>query len=327
MKTRQNKVWLWIVTAVIFVNGGMVFQQTACAGIGNFKAALLLPRAVDADGWTKAGYAGLLLIEKELQAEIAYSESVPEEEFEQVFRQYAQEDFDFIIGHGGQFVSAAEIVAEEFPRTKFAVVTKYAGNNKNLGALFMREGELSYLVGVIAALKTETGKIGYAGGERYAANVENAELFERGGKDTNPDIQVVLEWAGTWTDQQKIEQMAQQQIDSGADVLSVNAGQGGLAIHALAEKIGVSTIGWIEDYYDLAPGAVITSVVMDYPRLIVTGATLAREGRWEGKQYKFGMREEALHLAPFRGMLTPEQEARVQAVQNDIMQGKIDLTP
>ncbi|MCP4399114.1 MAG: BMP family ABC transporter substrate-binding protein, partial [bacterium] len=147
------------------------------------------------------------------------------------------------------------------------------------------------------------------------------------GKDTNPDIQVVLEWAGTWTDQQKIEQMAQQQIDSGADVLSVNAGQGGLAIHALAEKIGVFTIGWIEDYYDLAPGAVITSVVMDYPRLIVTGATLAREGRWEGKQYKFGMREEALYLAPFRGMLTPEQEARVQAVQNDIMQGKIDLTP
>ncbi|MCP4402550.1 MAG: BMP family ABC transporter substrate-binding protein, partial [bacterium] len=204
----------------------MVFQQAACAGSGNFKAALLLPRAVDADGWTKAGYAGLLLIEKELQAEIAYSESVPEEEFEQVFRQYAQEDFDFIIGHGGQFVSAAEIVAEEFPRTKFAVVTKYAGNNKNLGALFMREGELSYLVGVIAALKTETGKIGYAGGERYAVNVENAELFERGGKDTNPDIQVVLEWAGTWTDQQKIEQMAQQQIDSGADVLSVNAGQG-----------------------------------------------------------------------------------------------------
>ncbi len=293
----------------------------------SFKVAVLLARKINADGWTRAGYEGLVLIEQELHAEIAYTESVAEADFERVFRQYARDGFDFIIGHGGQLVPAAEIVAEEFPRTKFAVVTKYGGNNKNLGTLSMRDSELAYLVGVVAALKTKTNKVGHVGGIPYAAGKEIATLFERGVKDINPGATVFIEWIGDFTDRDKAREIAQSQIENDADVLFTIAAGTSVVVHQLAEDAGVYTIGWVEDLHNLAPNTVVTSGIQDLPLLLLKGATLVRQGRWEGKQYKFGLREGVQRLAPFYGLLTPEEEAQVNAVKNDIISGKIDLTP
>ena len=329
MNTIQEKIWLWLI-GLIFITWTMVCHQPAFAEDGvrhSFKTALLLPREVDADGWTRSGYAGLLLIGKKLQSEIAYSENIPEPEFEQVFRRYAQDGFDFIIGHGGQFISAAEVAAKEFPRTKFAVVTKYSGNNRNLGALSLREGEMGFLAGVVAAVKTKKQKIGFIGGVLYKVNRETISLFEQGVKHIDPNITVFVDWNESWTDRERAMQLARKQIQSGIDILVVGAGKAGLAIHPIAQKAGVYTIGWIEDQYNLAPGNVITSIVQDIPQLLLQGATLARKGRWEGKQYKFGLREGVQYLARFRGMLSPDQEKQVQTVLDDIILRKINLTP
>jgi len=59
--------------------------------------------------------------------------------------------------------------------------------------------------------------------------------------------------------------------------------------------------------------------------MLLQGATLVGQGRWEGKQYRFGMQEGVLDIAPFRGALTPEAEAIVNGVKQDILMAKIDL--
>jgi basic membrane protein A len=61
--------------------------------------------------------------------------------------------------------------------------------------------------------------------------------------------------------------------------------------------------------------------------LLLEGATLVQQGRWEGKQYKFGLQEGAQELAPFYGLLTPEEEAKVNAIKQDILTSKIDVAP
>jgi basic membrane protein A len=52
-----------------------------------------------------------------------------------------------------------------------------------------------------------------------------------------------------------------------------------------------------------------------------------QQGRWEGKQYRFGLQEHAQDLAPFHGLLTPEEEAKVKAIKEDILIDKIVFTP
>lgn len=292
-----------------------------------FRVAILLPRSVEADGWTRSGYQGLLLIQQELGAEVAYSENIPEADFEKVFRQYAQAGYDFIIGHGNQFIPAAEKVASEFPQTAFAIDGKYEGNNVNLGSLSLREGEMAYLFGAIAAIKTKTKHIGYLGGTKNVSGEEITTLYQRGAQATDPSVEVTIGWVGDFTDAAKAERLAQAQIDSGVDVIFVLAGSAGTEVHAQAEKAGIFTLGWIEDLNHLAPHAVLTSNVQDVSRMLLAGATLAQQGRWEGKQYKFGLAEGIQNLAPFYGLLSPEEENKVQMIKNDILTGAIDTLP
>ena len=325
----KTKMLIFTILICITLTGCQsVAVVTPTSNTGNaFRTAILLPRAIDADSWTRSGYQGLLLIQNELGADVAYSENVPEADFEKEFRQYAEEGYDFIIGHGNQFVPAAEKVAAEFPRIAFAVSGKYGGNNTNLGGLSLREGEMAYLFGAIAAIKTKVKHVGYIGGADNASQQEINTLYMRGIHAIDPSVQVTVDFVGNFTDAEKARQLAQQQVDSGVDVIFVLAGAAGTNVHAQAQAVGIYTLGWIEDLNYLAPKAVITSNVQDVPSVLLRGATLAKQGRWEGKQYKFGMAEGVQTLASFYGLVTPAEELRIKEIKNELLTGKIDTTP
>lgn len=302
-------------------------SDVAVASPQAFRVAILLPRSRETDGWSRAGYLGLLLIQKELGAEIAYSDNIPEADFERAFREYAEQEYDFIIGHGNQFTPAAEKVSVEYPQIDFAITGKYGGNNVNLGGLSLREGEMGYLFGAIAAIKTKTKHIGYLGGVENASSQEITTLYKRGALATDPSVQVSIRWVGNFTDTVKAEQLAQEQINSGVDVLFVLAGSAGTGVHALAQDAGIFTLAWIEDSNYLAPKAVLTSNVQNVPHMLLAGATLSIQGRWEGKQYKFGLAEGVQTLAPFYGLISAEEENKINLIKNDILTGKIDTIP
>jgi len=328
MRVRVAILWLLLLCSLFGCQAaGAPLVSPTPPAIASFKVALLLPRPVDADSWTRAGYAGLLLIQSRLGAEITYSDNVPEANFETVFRQYAQDDYDFIIGHGNQFIPAAEKVAAEFPHTAFAITGKYGGNNVNLGGLSPREGEMAYLFGVIAAIKTRTQRVGYIGGEPNASQSEITELYQRGVQATDPNIQVTIDMVGNFTDSARAQQLAQAQINAGDDVIFVLAGEAGAAVHQQAKRAGIYTLGWIEDLHSLAPDAVLTSNIQDVATMLLRGATLVKEGRWEGKQYKFGLADGVQRLAPFYGLISDEQEQQINQVENDLIAGNIDIIP
>jgi len=220
------------------------------AGTGDFKVAIVLPRSADDDSWSQSGYEGLQLIAKELKAQVAYTDKVevpPTKDVQQVFRQYAADGYDFIIGHGRQFQSAIEAVAKEFPRTKFALVGGYPGNNKNLGALGFRGDEMGYIMGVVAALKTQTHKVGMIGGLPVADVVDVAKLFERGAKAIDPDIQVFINWTNSWTEEEKASQAAKEMVRAGVDAILAYLSETNRAVFAVAAAAGAGAIGYPKD--------------------------------------------------------------------------------
>lgn len=301
--------------------------SSAQAASGAFKVALLLPGEADDKSWSQVGYEGLKLVEKELGAQVAYTANVSEAEAEKVARKYANEDYNFIIGHGGEYVAGFEVVAKEFPQIKFAIVGGYPGNNKNFGALGFRSDEIGYLPGVVAGLKTKTNKIAFIGGVDYPDPKMNAEAYVKGAKSVNPQVEVFIEWVGNWSDTDKAGEIAQAQIAAGVDVLTVNADAAGVGVIEAAKKAGVYAIGWAVDQNELAPKTVLTSGIQRTQVLYVEGATLVQQGRWEGKQYRFGFQEGVQELAPFHGLLTSEEEAQVKTVRENILTNKIDVSP
>ncbi len=293
-----------------------------------FKVAILLSGSKADGNWNQGCYEGLRKIEQQYNAQVAYSEYVTADQGEAVLRQYAEEDYDFIIAAGGGYLNAIETVADEFPRSKFAVIATYPGNNKNLGALSFRAGEVGYLSGVIAALKTQTNKIGYVAGADYQMPVEVATLYQRGAQAINPKIEVYTEYLQTWTDGEKAIKVTQDLVKKGVDFLVINADEAGVAaIETLKQNPEVHLIGWIKDMYELAPEQMITSVLHDFPGLLLKASALVQEGRWQGTLYKFGLKEGIYEFAPFRDLLTPEQQQIFKQIREQIVNGEIDITP
>jgi basic membrane protein A len=294
----------------------------------NLKVAMILPATIDDGSWSQSGYEGLQLIKQELGAQIAYTEQageLSETETEKIIEKYALDGFNFIIGHGGEFLTAIENVAQNHPRVKFSATTNCPGNNINQGCLAFRGGELSYLTGVIAALKTKTHKIGFIGGVDYPHMKEREILFERGAKSIYPQIEIKVDWLGNWTDKTKAKNLALKQTESGVDIISISAEPAEESVYSLAAEKGFYLIGWQLDRATLAPDRVLTSAIQDVPKLMLQGSILVEKGRWEGKQYKLGIEDGVQELAPFRGLLTPAEEAKVKAITEDILTDKIDV--
>jgi basic membrane protein A len=298
------------------------------ASTGKLRVVMITQGSSDDGSWSQAGYEGLKLIEQEFNADVTFTGLVDDDEGEEFLRQYAEEGYDFIIAQSGGYINAAEVVANEFPRTKFALVTTYPGNNRNLGAVAFRSGEAGYLAGVLAAMTTETNKVAYMVGYNYPVYQEEAALFRKGVEATNPNAEIVTEFLQTWTDGDKAAEVALRLADQGFDRFVINADEAGIeAMHALSERKDVKMVGWTTDQYDIAPGQVITSMLQDIPRLIVNSVDLLQQGKWEGKLYKFGLKEGIYAVAPFRGSLTPEQEEQFEAIKNQVMIGEIDIAP
>lgn len=323
-------VSLFLISLLVSCNFSKKAPTPEQPAARDFRVAVLLPQAVDDGDWSQFGYEGLQLIAKQLGAEVAYSDNtdlLPQAEVEQLFRKYAADGFDLIVGHGEELKAPIKVVASEFLNSKFALVGSDPGNNNNLGALGFRSGELGYIMGVVAALKTKTHKVGMIGGEPLLNIVDLVKSFERGAKATDADLQVSIAWVNSWKDPQKAKLIAEEMIADRVDVIATRAGDGNFAVFEVASMKGVYVIGGPQDHYNDAPDIIITSGIQRVPVLLLQGATLVRQGRWEGKQYRFGLADGAQEPAPFRGKLTPEQEATVKAVTRDIISGKIDVSP
>src|SRR5690242_14176919 len=115
----------------------------------NFKVALLTPGAISDQSWNGGAYQGLLRIRDSLGAQISHIQTKTPAEFEENFRQYGNQHFNLVFGHGFEFQDAALAVAPSYPKTEYVVTSgnKTAGN---VSGMVFGFAEPSYLAGMLA---------------------------------------------------------------------------------------------------------------------------------------------------------------------------------
>ena len=127
------------------------------------------------------------------------------------------------------------------------------------------EHEGSYLVGMLAALASESGKVGFVGGMDIPLIRRFACGYVQGVKAINPDFEVFQNMTGTtgaaWNDPVRGGELAMAQINQGADVVYHAAGGTGLGVLQAAADAGVLGIGVDSNQNHLQPGSVLTSML------------------------------------------------------------------
>ena len=136
-------------------------------------------------------YDGVERFKGETGVEYREFEVTNEAQREQALRRMAQRGANPVLGIGFAQAPALEKVAKEFPDTNFAIIDMVV-DLPNVRSIVFKEHEGSFLVGALAAMASESGKVGFVGGMDIPLIRRFACGYEQGAKHINADAEVCL---------------------------------------------------------------------------------------------------------------------------------------
>ena len=248
---------------------------------------------------------------------------------EQAMRKFAKDGMTPIVAIGFSQASAMEKVAAEFPKTQFVIVDAVV-DKPNVQSVLFKEGEGSFLVGLLAAKASKTGKIGFVGGMDIPLIHKFSCGYVQGAKYANPKVEVLQNMTGTtgaaWTDPVKGGELAKSQIDRGADVIYHAAGATGTGVLQAAADAGKLGIGVDSDQDGLYPGHVLTSMLKHVDVAVEDTFTASKGGTWKPGVVTLGLKGDGVGYAQDtfnKAVLSPEMAKAADAAKADIESGKI----
>ena len=192
------------------------------------------------------------------------------------------------------------------------------------------EHEGAYVIGVIAALTSKTGKVGFVGGMDIPL-IRRFEMgYEAGAKKINPDISVLANYVGitseAWNNPPKGKELAMSQYDAGADVIFAAAGASGLGVFDAAEDKKKFAIGVDANQDWTKPGLILTSMLKRVDEAVFTAIADAQKGKFTGGLKRFGLANKGVDYSFDQynaKILTEAVRKRADELKAEIMAGKI----
>ena len=222
-------------------------------------------------------------------------------------------------------------VAPEFPDTNFAIIDAVV-DQPNVRSVVFNEHEGSYLVGMLAAMASKTGKVGFVGGMDIPLIRKFACGYVQGVKAANPDAEVFQNMTGTtgaaWNDPVKGGELAKSQIDRGADVIYHAAGGTGIGVLQAAADAGSVGIGVDFNQNYLHPGQVLTSMLKRVDNAIYDAMMDAQTATGPRASRSWASREDGVGYAldeNNEALITPEMKAAVDDAKAKIIAGEITV--
>ncbi len=248
---------------------------------------------------------------------------------EQALRRLAETGANPIVMTGFAFGDVLDQVAPDFPDTKFAIVDTVV-DQPNVRSVVFTEEEGSYLTGMLAAMASKTGTVGFVGGMDVPLIRKFGCGYAQGVKAANPDAKIIINWTGTtpaaWNDPVKGGELAKSEKSQGADVIYAAAGATGMGVLQAAADEGILSIGVDSNQNYLFPGKVLTSMVKRVDNAVY-------EIFKEGSDLKTGtvvmdLKSEGVGYAlddDNRALITPEMQSKVDAAAEKIKSGEITV--
>ncbi len=250
---------------------------------------------------------------------------------EQALRNFARRGYSPIVAVGFSHAAAVEKVAGEFPDTKFAIIDMVV-DKPNVASIVFKEHEGSYLVGVLAAMASKTGKVGFVGGMDIPLIRRFACGYVGGVKAANANAEVYQNMTGTtgaaWSDPVKGGELAKSQFGRGADVVYHAAGGTGLGVLQAAADAGKLGIGVDSNQNHLHPGKVLTSMLKRVDVAAYDVFKAAMDDKFASGVKVLGLAQGGVGWSlddNNRPLISSEMMAAVDRAKDDIISGRVKV--
>ena len=322
----MQKIWLGAVAAIALMAGQAVTAtQSAAEG-----PAVVFDLGGKFDkSFNEAAYNGAERFKSESGNAYREFEVQNASQREQALRNFARRGHNPVVAIGFAQAQALEKVAKEFPDTKFAIIDMVV-DLPNVRSVVFKEHEGSFLVGMLAAMASKTGKVGFVGGMDIPLIRKFACGYVQGAKAVNPDIEIYQNMTGTtgaaWNDPVKGGELAKSQFDRGADVVYHAAGGTGLGVLQAAADAGKLGIGVDSNQNYLHPGSILTSMLKRVDNAVFNAFTDGTSGNWSAGIQALGLQEEGVGYALDDNnakLISDDMKSEVDDARQKIIAGEI----
>ena len=282
--------------------------------------------------FNEAAYNGAEIYAKETGGSYKDIELQSEAQREQALRRFAEAGFNPVVTTGFSMSSPIASVAADYPDTKFVTIDGYVdpAEHPNVLSILFSEHEGSYLVGMLAAMASESGTVGFVGGMDIPLIRKFACGYAQGAKAVSEDVTVISNMTGTtpaaWNDPVKGSELTKAQISQGADVIFAAAGGTGIGVLQTAADEGILSVGVDSNQNYLHPGKVLTSMLKRVD-VAVAEAMTAGPDLETGVQV-LGLADDGVGYALDENnaeLVTEEMKAAVDEAREKIVAGEIEV--
>ena len=249
-------------------------------------------------------------------------------EFETTVRQVSSAGYDVVVSTFFLIKDPFLKVAPHFPETHFVLVYESVPEPEkypNLRAIAYDVQEGSYLCGAVAAMKSETGRVGFMGGADTPSVVKFLAGYEAGLKSVNPDLELDVAFTGTFVDPGKGHEMALALYERGDDIIMHAANKTGLGLFVASEELGKFAVGVDVDQRELSPKTVICSALSNPGRSVHQAIRDVASGAWSGGNLHWGLDDGVPAVALNETLLNEEVVAKVGEMEQMIRNGEIEV--
>ncbi len=290
-----------------------------------FRVGLLTPGSINDGGWNALAWEGVQRIRKELGAEVSHQETKTPAEMTEGFRAFGRQDFDLAFGHGFEYQEPARTAGTQYPTTIF-ITTSGSTIARNVAPMRFQIEEATYVLGVIAARESKSGKAGLVGGINVPSIASSFLAFKAGAQSVNPKFEVNEVYTGNFDDLGAAKLATLSLINAGADFIFHQANEAGRGVFQACSERKIRCFGSNADQSVLAPDVVVASAVVDVPSAYVETAKIVKEGRFKAEIQHFGMKQGTVSVVwneKLKSTISAETLAEVDRVTNDIKNGVV----
>ncbi len=290
-----------------------------------FRVGLLTPGSINDGGWNALAWEGLQKIKSELGAEVSHQETKNPAEMIEGFRAYGAKGFDLAFGHGFEYQDPAKTAGAQYPNTIF-VTTSGTTIAQNVAPMRFKIEEATYLLGVIAARESKTGKAGLVGGINVPSIASSFLAFKAGAQSVNPKFEVKEIYTGNFDDLGAAKTATLSLINAGCDFIFHQANEAGRGVFQACSERKIKCFGANADQSELAPDVIVASAVVDVPAAYVQMAKVVKEGGFKPEVQHFGMNEGTISIVwnkQLQGAVSADTVAEVDRLIQEIKRGAV----
>ena len=279
---------------------------------------------------------GVETAKQELGATGVILESKSASDYEKNLGQLAQQGMDLTIGVGFLMGDPIKNVSAKATESKFAIVDYSVddiGKPANVRGLVFSEQEAGYLVGALAGMVEQDGKlkglnkdtvVSAIGGQKIPAVEKYIAGYEAGVKAYCKGCTVLVDYSQDFIDQSKCQDRANAQMSKGSDIVFQVAGGCGLGALQAAKSKGVWGIGVDADQSYLGEH-ILTSAIKKVDVAVVDTIRSIKDGTFQGgANGEYGLAQDGVGI----GTIAPaaqEYQAKLDPVIADIKAGKVTI--